>query len=84
MGGRGNVGMGKGEVQTVGYKIGSRMYCIALGILPIFCNNCKWKINFKNYMKTKKRKRETKKKDKIDICIVVSHGKLAAVNSNVS
>ena len=35
-------------------------------------------------MKTKKRKRETKKKDKIDICIVVSHGKLAAVNSNVS
>ena len=54
-GGRGNMG-GEWEVQTVGCKTGSRMYCTTWGIRPILCNNCKWKVTFKNCIKLKKNK----------------------------
>lgn len=40
-----------GQVHTTGYKIGSRVYYITQGIYPIFCNNCKWIVTFKNYIK---------------------------------
>ena len=30
--GRGNIGVGEWEIQTVGYKIGSRIYCTTWGI----------------------------------------------------
>ena len=36
------------------YKIGLRMCCTALGKQPIFCNNCNWKVTFKNCRKLKK------------------------------
>ena len=52
--GRGSLGVGKWGVQTIGYKIGSRVYCTAWGTEPIFCNNCKWKVSFKNCTKNKK------------------------------
>ena len=35
------------ETQTTGYKIGSKMYCTTQGILPIFCNSCKWDVTIK-------------------------------------
>ena len=41
-----SLGVRDQEVQTTGYKIGSRMY-ITWGIEPIFGNNCKWKVTFK-------------------------------------
>ena len=41
-GGRTIQRLGGWEVQTIEYKIGSRMYCATWGIEPIFCNNCKW------------------------------------------
>ena len=41
-------GVGEWDVQIIGYKIGSRIYCTTRGIEPIFCNNCKWKVTFKN------------------------------------
>ena len=37
----------KKMVQTIGCKIGSKMYCTTRRIQPIFCNNCKWKVTFK-------------------------------------
>ena len=43
MGERGNTGVGKLEVQTIGCRIGSRMYCTAWRIYPVFCNRCKQK-----------------------------------------
>ena len=49
--GQGNIGFGEGEIQTTGCKIGSRMYCTTRGIQPIFCNNWKWKVAFKNSIK---------------------------------
>ena len=36
--GRGNIGRGEWKVQTIGYKIGSRMYFVIT----------KWKVTFKN------------------------------------
>ena len=35
------------ESQTIGYKMGSRMYCTTRGVQPIFCNNRKCKVTFK-------------------------------------
>ena len=49
--GGGNIGAGEWEVETIGCKIGSRGYCATRGIEPIFFNNCKWKVSFKNCMK---------------------------------
>ena len=43
-----SVGMEEWEVQIRGYETGSRMYCTTWGIQSIFCNNCKWKVTFKN------------------------------------
>ena len=50
-GGSWNLGVGKWEVQTTRCKIGSRMYYTTRGIYPIFCNNYKWKVTFKNVIK---------------------------------
>ena len=52
--GRGNIGVGEWEIQTMGCKIGSWLYCTTWGIEPIFCNNYKWKVTFKNCIKIKK------------------------------
>ena len=49
--GRDKIWVGEWEVQTMGCKIGSRMYCTTWGIQPIFCNNCKWKVTFKKCIK---------------------------------
>ena len=49
--GKGNIGVGEWEVQTIGCKIGSRMYCTTRGIQPTFYNNCKWNVTFKNCIK---------------------------------
>ena len=38
---------GRGWVQTIGCKVGSRMYYTAGGIEPIFYNY-KWKVTFQN------------------------------------
>ena len=48
---RGNIGVGEQEVQTIGCKIGSRIYCTTWEIQPIFCNDCKWSVTFKNCIK---------------------------------
>ena len=40
------------EVQIIGCEIGARMYWTTWGTEPILCNNCKWKVTFKNYLKT--------------------------------
>lgn len=39
------------EVWTTGHNTGFRTYCTTWGIKPIFCNNCKWKVTFKNVVK---------------------------------
>ena len=56
-----NIGVGEWEVQTTGCKIGSRMYCTTRGMQPIFSNNCKWKLTFKNCIKFKKLNKKEKK-----------------------
>ena len=33
------------------YKTGSRMYCTIQETQPMVCNNCKWKVAFKNFIK---------------------------------
>ena len=38
--GKNNIGVGKWEVQTIGCKTGSRMYCTTQGTQPVLCNNC--------------------------------------------
>ena len=43
-----SIGMEEWEVQTLGCKIGSSMYCTTWGIQSIFCNNCKGKVTFKS------------------------------------
>ena len=45
--GRGTIGVGKWEIQTPGYKIGSSMYFTTWGIQLIMCNNYKLKITIK-------------------------------------
>ena len=40
-------GWGEWDGQTLGCKIGSRMYRTTWGIEPIFCNNCEWSVTFK-------------------------------------
>ena len=45
--GRGNTGVGEGNVQTTGCKTGSGMYRTTRGIQPMFCNHDKWKVTFK-------------------------------------
>ena len=42
-----NIRVKEWEVQTTGYKIGSRIYCKTQGTEPVFCNNCIWKVIFK-------------------------------------
>ena len=56
-GGRDNIGVEEWEIQIIGCKIGSRMYCTTRGIEPIFCNNCKWSVTFKNCTKNLKIKK---------------------------
>ena len=47
--GRGKIGVGDKEVQTTMYKINiTRIYYTTQGIQPIFDNNYKWSITFKN------------------------------------
>ena len=46
--GRGNTGVGERDIQTTGYKIGSRMHCTTQGMEPIFCNNFNWTVTFKD------------------------------------
>ena len=41
------------------------MYCTTWGIEPILCNNCNWKVIFKNYVKIKKLKLKNKPKQNI-------------------
>ena len=48
---RSNIRIVDREVQTIRCKIGPSIYCIIWGIEPIFCNDHKWKVTFKNYMK---------------------------------
>lgn len=45
-------GWESGEAQTIECKMGSRIYCTTLGIWSIFCNNYKWKWQFKNCIKS--------------------------------
>ena len=47
-------------IAKYGSKIGSRIYCIAWGIQPIFFSNRKWKVTFKNYILKKKENEATK------------------------
>ena len=32
-------------------QLATRIYCTTQEIQPIFCNNCKWSVTFKNYIK---------------------------------
>ena len=59
--GRGNTEVEEWEVQTTGYKIGSRMYYTTWGIQPIFCNNCKQKVTFKIVVKMCRKNKNNKK-----------------------
>ena len=44
--------VGEWEVQTIGSKKGSGMrHTTQLGLYPLFCNNCKHKLTFKNCIK---------------------------------
>ena len=52
----GDIGMGEREAPAMGCKTGLRMYCPKWQIQPIFCNNCKWKVTFKNCIKKRKKK----------------------------
>ena len=45
---RGDISMEEWDIQTIGYKIGSGVYCITQGILPVFYSNSKWSVTFKN------------------------------------
>ena len=48
-GGRGKIGVGEEQEQTTMYKIGKvQEYIVQQGIQPIFYNNYKWSITFKN------------------------------------
>lgn len=51
---RGDTGMMKQVVQILRYKTGSKMYCMACRIKPVFCNNWKWNIAYKNALKIEK------------------------------
>ena len=51
----GQYGTGEQEAPAVGCKTGLRMYCSKGQIQPIFCNNCKWKVTFKNCIKKRKK-----------------------------
>ena len=51
---RGDTGMMKRVVQTLGHKTGPKMYCMVCRIEPAFCNNWKWKVAYKNALKIKK------------------------------
>ena len=42
------LGVGEREAQTLGCKVCLRMDCTTWGIQPMFSNNCKWKLTFKN------------------------------------
>ena len=52
---RGNLGVRRGRQQDIWNKIGSKMYCKTWGIRPIFYNNYKWKVIFKNCMRILKK-----------------------------
>ena len=56
---RGSTGVGELEGQTIGCKMGSRNCCTVWGVQPIFYYNCKWKVIFKNCIKSKKKKKTT-------------------------
>ena len=47
LGGGSNTEVGEWKVETIGYKMQSRVYCTTQGIQSISCNNCKWKVIFK-------------------------------------
>ena len=51
MGGRGSISVAEWEAQNIGHEAGSRIYCTVLGIEQMFCNDYKWKVSFKNYIK---------------------------------
>ena len=46
----GELALAEWEAQTAGCKMGSRMYCTAWEIQPIFGNNCKWKVTFQHHV----------------------------------
>ena len=50
----GNVGTGEQEAPAMQCETGLRMYCPIWQIQPIFYNNCKWKVTFKNCIKKRK------------------------------
>ena len=47
--GRGNIGIGESEVQTIRYKINYKDILYKWGIETMFYNNNKWSVTFKNY-----------------------------------
>ena len=49
-GGRGNIWVGELEVQTIRYQISYKCFCTIQRIQPIFHNNYKWSITFKNWI----------------------------------
>ena len=69
----GNIGMGEQEAPAMGCKTGLRMYCPKWQIQPIFCNNCKWKVTFKNYIKKRKTKKKFEEHKEIYDAILAKH-----------
>ena len=63
--GEGQYSGGQWEVQTVVCKIGSRIYCTTWGTEPIFCNNRKWSVTFKNCIKIYMEEKQVNKKIQI-------------------
>ena len=47
---------GRGRHKLLGVRQATRMYCTTQGIWPIFCNNCKGSVTFKNCIKKKEEK----------------------------
>ena len=44
----GEHGVGESEVQITRCKINCKDVCIAQGVWPVFCSNCRWSLTFKN------------------------------------
>ena len=49
--GKGSLEVGEWQLQSIRCNKCSRVYCITWGIEPGFCNNCEWKVTFKNCIK---------------------------------
>ena len=69
----GNVGTGEQEAPAMRCETGLRMYCPIWQIQPIFYNNCKWKVTFKNCIKETNIKKHFEEHKEIYDAILAKH-----------